>query len=163
MKSSSRYRLRPAPPHAAQLTPKLSEQDRDDLARGVALFNAGAYWEAHEVWEQIWRRHPEAWRFFVQGLIQAAAAHHQIRRRIRHGALKHLENALVKLAVAPPDFAGLALAAFREYLQTLLQAIAAAPEDDQAWAKQPLQPLRWHQPEVRPPGMTSDDTAGTPQ
>ena len=26
-----------------------------ELARGAALFDAGAYWEAHEAWEEIWR------------------------------------------------------------------------------------------------------------
>jgi len=92
----------------------------------VALFNAGKYWESHEAWEKIWRRHPEPWRFFVQGLIQAAAAHHQLRRGIRHGVLKHLHNALVKLDAAPPDFAGLALAPFREDLHSLLDRIEAS-------------------------------------
>ncbi|MCK6559904.1 DUF309 domain-containing protein [bacterium] len=155
--------MRPAPPHAAQLTPKLSEQDRADLAHGVALFNAGEYWEAHEAWEQIWQRHPEAWRFFVQGLIQAAAAHHQIRRGIRHGAIKHLKNALVKLEVAPPDFAGLALAAFREYLQALLQALEATPEGGEPWEKQSLQPLHWHRQAELPAASAPDDATAFPQ
>jgi predicted metal-dependent hydrolase len=92
----------------------------------VALFNAGKYWESHEAWEKIWRRHPEPWRFFIQGLIQAAAAHHQWRRGIRHGVLKHLHNALVKLDAAPPDFAGLALAPFRDGLHDLLERIEAS-------------------------------------
>ncbi|KAA0230491.1 DUF309 domain-containing protein [candidate division KSB1 bacterium] len=140
-KSSSRYRLRPAPPHAAQLTPKLSEQDRADLAHGVALFNAGKFWESHEAWEQIWQRHDEPWRFFVQGLIQVAAAHHQLKRGIRHGAIKHLKNALVKLDVAPLDFAGLALGAFRDYLHALLGHIES--DESERWVVQELQPLGW--------------------
>lgn len=121
VKSSSRYRLKPAPPDAAQqLTPRLSEEDRIDLAEGVALFNAGKYWDSHEAWEKIWQRHKEPWRYFVQGLIQAAAAHHQLQRGIRHGVIKHLHNALAKLDSAPPDFAGLELGAFRDYLHQLL-------------------------------------------
>lgn len=124
MKSSNpsrpRYQLRPAPPQAARLTPQLSEEDRNDLDEGLALFNAGKFWESHEAWERIWRRHAEPWRFFIQGLIQAAAAHHQLRRGIHHGTVKHLKNALVKLEVAPPDFAGLALEEFRAYLRKLV-------------------------------------------
>jgi hypothetical protein len=97
-----------------------------DLAEGVKLFNAGAYWESHEAWEKVWQRHREPWRFFVQGLIQAAAAHHQLRRGIRHGAIKHLRNALAKLQVAPADFAGLALGEFRDDLRRLLAAIESS-------------------------------------
>ncbi len=89
----------------------------------MALFNAGKYWESHEAWEKIWQRHPEPWRYFVQGLIQAAAAHHQLQRGIRHGAIKHLHNALAKLEAAPPDFAGLEIAPFRAYLHRLLDGI----------------------------------------
>jgi len=119
--------VKPAPRDAALLhTPRLSDADRADLAEGVALFNAGQYWESHEAWEKIWQRHPEPWRYFVQGLIQAAAAHHQLQRGIRHGVIKHLRNALVKLEAAPADFAGLELAEFRRYLQKLLDNVEAS-------------------------------------
>jgi hypothetical protein len=91
----------------------------------VALFNSGKYWDSHEAWEKIWQRHPEPWRYFVQGLIQAAAAHYQLQRGIRHGVIKHLRNALVKLDAAPADFAGLELGAFRNYLHHLLEAVEA--------------------------------------
>jgi len=128
VKSSSQYRLKPAPPHAAASTPKLSEADIADLDAGIALFNSGKFWEAHEAWEQIWRRHDEPWRFFIQGLIQIAAAHHQLRRGIRHGVIKHLKNALAKLVAAPPDFGGLALADFRDAMQALLKQAEAADE-----------------------------------
>ena len=124
------YRLKPAPLHAAASTPKLSEADIADLDEGIALFNAGKFWEAHEAWEQIWRRHDEPWRFFVQGLIQVAAAHHQLRRGIRHGAIKHLKNALAKLDNAPPDFLGLSLDAFRNEMRTLLEKVEAANAED---------------------------------
>jgi predicted metal-dependent hydrolase len=44
---------------------------------GVDLFNAGYWWEAHEVWEGFWRRQPRgtAKRDLLQGLIFLAAAH----------------------------------------------------------------------------------------
>jgi predicted metal-dependent hydrolase len=89
----------------------------------VALFNAGEFWESHEAWEKIWQRHSEPWRYFVQGLIQAAAALHQLQRGIRHGVIKHLHNALAKLDAAPDDFGGLALDDFRAYLHELLDLV----------------------------------------
>jgi predicted metal-dependent hydrolase len=47
---------------------------------GLRLFNAGAYYESHEVWEDLWLRNRSEARPFLQGLIQVAAAlHHQAR------------------------------------------------------------------------------------
>jgi len=110
----------------------------------VDLFNAGEFWEAHEAWEKIWQRHDESWRYFIQGLIQAAAAHHQLRRGIRHGAIKHLENALAKLESAPPNFGGLALEKFRAHLRGLLAQVEAARERDFALVKNlKIEPMQW--------------------
>lgn len=49
------------------------------LARGAQLFDAGAYWDAHEVWESRWRvTRDESERQLLQGLIQIAAALHKL-------------------------------------------------------------------------------------
>ena len=40
---------------------------------GIVLFNRGDFFEAHEVWEQLWMEPGEDKKFF-QGLIQAAVA-----------------------------------------------------------------------------------------
>jgi len=78
--------------------PRLSKQDASDFEEGIRLFNSGKFWESHEAWEQIWRRHAaDANRLFFQGLIQSAAGLHQLQRRIYHGADKHFRNALWKL------------------------------------------------------------------
>jgi uncharacterized protein len=52
----------------------------DDLfARGARLFDAGAFFEAHEVWETRWRAAADKGeREFLQGLIQVAAAFHKL-------------------------------------------------------------------------------------
>lgn len=43
---------------------------------GLDLFDHAYYWEAHEVWEQLWRRTDalDPRRQLLQGLIQAAAS-----------------------------------------------------------------------------------------
>ena len=44
---------------------------------GIELFNRGEFFEAHEVWEDLWHECASADRRFYQALIQAAvAAHH---------------------------------------------------------------------------------------
>jgi Domain of unknown function (DUF309) len=68
------------------------------LVRARALFNAGAYWEAHEALETVWRsiideREAAVW----QGLIQAAAALLHQTRDNRHGVTVVGGAALAKL------------------------------------------------------------------
>lgn len=53
--------------------------------QGVALYNAGRFWEAHEALEQVWRASGGAARPLWQGLIQAAAAALHEERGNSHG------------------------------------------------------------------------------
>ena len=41
---------------------------------GIELFNRGEFFEAHEVWEDLWHACASADRRFYQALIQAAVA-----------------------------------------------------------------------------------------
>lgn len=67
--------------------------------RAVERFNRGAYWEAHEELEAIWRAIPdEIEARVVQGLIQAAAALLHRERRNPHGVTVVGGAALEKLA-----------------------------------------------------------------
>jgi hypothetical protein len=78
------------------------------------LFNAGFYWEAHEVWESFWnalgRTTPEG--LFVQGLIHLAAAAVKIREGKTGGVIRHTQRARELLgdpaAANPSDTLGLA-------------------------------------------------------
>lgn len=66
--------------------------------RAVELFNEGAFWEAHEALEIIWRSVPdEAEALVIQGLIQAAAALWHQQRGNRHGVTVVGEAAVNKL------------------------------------------------------------------
>ena len=104
----------------------LTAQDRTDFHRGVRLFNQARFWEAHEAWEAVWLRHPEDGRFFIQGLIQLAAAYHQLRRKIYRGFLIHLRRAQERLVLFPDLFLGIDVAHLR---QAIRQALP--PEDSQ--------------------------------
>ncbi len=81
--------------------------DAGALARGVDLFNRGAYWEAHEAWEELWLRAEPELRLFVQGLIQLAAAWHHLRRGNSRGAQRLFRAGLEKLRPYPLLFAGI--------------------------------------------------------
>jgi len=73
--------------------------DRPAVARhAVELFNEGAFWEAHEALETIWRSVPdEGEALVIQGLIQAAAALWHRQRGNPHGVGVVGEAALDKL------------------------------------------------------------------
>ena len=100
----------------------LTAQDRTDFHRGIRLFNQARFWEAHEAWEAVWLRHPEDGRFFIQGLIQAAAAYHQLRRRIYRGFRIHLRRAQERLVLFPDRFLGVDVAGLREEISGALPA-----------------------------------------
>lgn len=57
-------------------------------AAGIALFNAGEYFEAHEVWEDWWNECPAADRRFAKALIQAAVAVYHFNRGNYAGATR---------------------------------------------------------------------------
>ena len=99
--------------------PRLSDEDWRLFHCGIELFNARQYWEAHEVWEDLWKRREEESRIFFQGIIQAAAAYHRIATDPKYtGALNNLEKALAKLELFPRVFLGLQVGILREALVT---------------------------------------------
>jgi uncharacterized protein len=60
--------------------------------RYLELFNAGEFWEAHEVLEEIWQRdHGDK---FLQGLILLAASYVHVQRNNPNGVRKTSERAL---------------------------------------------------------------------
>jgi predicted metal-dependent hydrolase len=61
------------------LHPTFSPEERRRLLReGIDLFNRGAFYDAHEAWEDVWRSTTPEPRELLQGLIQVAAGLHQI-------------------------------------------------------------------------------------
>jgi uncharacterized protein len=61
---------------------------------GFELFNAGYYWEAHEVWEGFWRgsERGDHMRELLQALIKLAAAGIKVRQGIPTSARSFLEQ-----------------------------------------------------------------------
>lgn len=66
-------------PERKVLHPTLSPEERRRLFQeGIDLFNRGEFFAAHETWEEIWRSTTPEPRELFQGLVQVAAALHQI-------------------------------------------------------------------------------------
>lgn len=59
------------------LHPDLTDLEKADLLQeGIAHFNAGRFFEAHEPWEEVWRSTNPEPRDLYQGLVQVAAGLH---------------------------------------------------------------------------------------
>jgi hypothetical protein len=93
------------------------------LLTGVGLFNARKFFQAHEVWEELWLQEPQPEKSFLQGLIQLAAACHHHSRGNARGARSLATAGLAKLARFPDDHRGLALAELRSQADRWLETL----------------------------------------
>jgi predicted metal-dependent hydrolase len=76
----------------------------DSFETGINFFNGGRYFEAHEVWEDMWRSTRGPLRLFYQGLVQAAVGLHHLRQGNLNGAAAQLQKSLSKLEQYPEKF-----------------------------------------------------------
>jgi predicted metal-dependent hydrolase len=92
---------------------------------GVERFNRGEYFDAHEVWEELWMDCPSAERRFVQALIQAAVALHHFERDNLTGAARLFRSGRTYMEPFRPVHRGLDVGAFwRQMEERLAPALA---------------------------------------
>lgn len=91
---------------------------------GIALFNRGRFFDAHEAWEEVWRSSGGRRRRFLQALIQVAVAFHHHSRGNRVGARSLLARGGNTLAQYPPVYAGVKVAPLRGELEAWRSALA---------------------------------------
>ena len=84
----------------------LAEYDPLYLA-GIDHFNRGDYFEAHEVWEDLWHDCPTADRRFYQSLIQAAVALYHSANGNRLGSERLFTRGRDKMTSYAPTHHGL--------------------------------------------------------
>jgi predicted metal-dependent hydrolase len=98
-----------SPSSGRALHPDLSPEERERLFReGIALFNSGRFYDAHEAWEDIWRSTTPEPKDLFQGLIQVAAALHQFLDLHRHEAPRRtLAKARLRLEPYQPSALGI--------------------------------------------------------
>ncbi|MEX2158688.1 MAG: DUF309 domain-containing protein [Dehalococcoidia bacterium] len=89
------------------------EERRPVLLAGIAQFNNGYFFEAHETWEDLWYLSPWPARQFLQGLIQTAAAFVHLMRHQYPGTVRLLSHALAKLDEFPDGYMGIDAARLR--------------------------------------------------
>ncbi len=89
------------------------------LRRGGDLFDDDMYWEAHEVWEEVWRRRKgQPDRDFLKGMIQGAAGMWHLSQDNYKGAVSVLSRAIDYLEPYRPAREGIDVEGFQRALRT---------------------------------------------
>lgn len=101
------------------------------LLNGIELFNGGRFFEAHELWEEAWKRSAGPEKLLYQGLIHAAAAIIHTRKGNRGGARSQFKKCLARLTPLSPGFMGLALEELLADLRTYTEAGTRGGTDDE--------------------------------
>lgn len=95
------------------------------VAEGIRLFGIGHYFEAHDVWEELWQRLRGPDRLYLQGLIHVAVgAYHHGNGNMR-GARSQWGKAFRKMGRYPAKHWGINTV---DWMRFLKHAEATTPE-----------------------------------
>lgn len=96
---------------------------------GIEHFNRCDFFEAHEVWEELWADYQGPDRQFFQGLIQAAVCLHHFGNGNTAGARKLFHSSRKYLSQFLPGRYGLNLEDFLAGMERCCAAILASSEN----------------------------------
>jgi predicted metal-dependent hydrolase len=93
--------------------------------QGIELFNQCEFFEAHEVWEDLWSETQGPSRRYFQGLIQVAVCLHHFGNGNLRGARKLYHSSRGYLTEYEPWHLGLNVSAFLEQLTVCCSELLA--------------------------------------
>lgn len=96
---------------------------------GVQLFNEGDWFEAHEVWEDIWRLASDEKKRFYQGLIQCAVTIEHLRRGNPRGARSVYKSAQTKFTDLPQVYMGIDIHQLLADMKKTMDPVLALPAE----------------------------------
>ena len=97
--------------------------------QGIRHFNACDFFEAHEVWEELWTEYRGPARRYYQGLIQAAVALHHFGNGNIRGAKKVYLTSRTYLEEFRPAYQGLDLDAFLAQYEQCFEPVLASTDE----------------------------------
>lgn len=98
--------------------------ENEQFENGIAHFNAREFFQAHEVWEDLWLRAPATEKAFLQGIIQIAAAFHHYGQGNLRGAKSLIAAGLVKTSDYPGGHRGIDVARLASEAQAWMDALS---------------------------------------
>jgi hypothetical protein len=96
----------------------------------VCLFNAKAWYDSHDAFEELWQETIGPDRPLLQAIVQIAVAHVHLERGNNRGATVLLGEALGRLVPLGDQALGLDLTALRTCVAARLQALQSGIEPD---------------------------------
>jgi len=126
-------------------------ESKDQEARlfheGIELFNSGRWFDAHEVWEDIWHIATGARKRFYQGLIQCAVTLEHVRRGNPRGVRSVWETCLTKFEGLDGCYMGVEVTTLLSDLQHVLNPILDLPKEifDPDRPRGQKLPINWDQ------------------
>jgi hypothetical protein len=93
---------------------------------GIELFNEHEFFEAHEVWEDIWHMAYGLKHEFYQGMIQCAVALEHYNRSNPRGVVSLYRSYQTKFVRVPPTFMGLDVKSFLSKMHEVLKPVVEA-------------------------------------
>jgi predicted metal-dependent hydrolase len=91
----------------------MSENYPEQYLEGIRLFNEEEFFDAHDIWEELWAECEGGEKKFIQGLIQSAVALFHFGNENRGGALKLYHSSRKYLEPYGELFWGIDLAKLR--------------------------------------------------
>lgn len=98
----------------------------------IAKFNAGEYYEQHDLLEALWMETESPVRQLYQAILQVGIAYYQIEQGNRRGAIKMLSRALRWIDYLPESCQGVDVAQLRKNAEVLRTTLLETGEDDLA-------------------------------
>ena len=98
-------------------------QEDPRFQQGLELFNAGEWYAAHDVFEELWHETADPHRRSLQGILQVAVAQLHLQRGNRRGATILFGEALGRLKRPGTPDLGLDLASLCRAAQQRLEAL----------------------------------------
>ncbi|MDZ4817986.1 MAG: DUF309 domain-containing protein [Planctomycetota bacterium] len=97
--------------------------------QGIEHFNVCDFFEAHEVWEELWTEYRGPSRKYYQGLIQAAVGLHHFGNGNIRGAKKLYVSTRAYLEPFAPHHLGLDLEKFLSQFEQCFAEVMASTEE----------------------------------
>ncbi|MCX6064753.1 MAG: DUF309 domain-containing protein [Chloroflexi bacterium] len=112
--------------------------------RGLELFNAGDYFEAHEALEDAWRDETGQIRVLYQAILQVAVTYLHVQHGNYDGAIKLYARCQLKLEQCPDLCRGVELAVLRRSLAAVMETVTRlGPERIHSFDESLFQPVKF--------------------
>jgi hypothetical protein len=135
----------------AEPNPRCVEPGPDGLLEGVRQFNAGKYYECHEVLEGLWRAERDPIRYLYQGILQIGVGLHHLRNGNFRGATLLLRDGIDKARYFRPACLGVDTNTLCDHAQCCLDQLHALGReriDDFDWELAPAIALPGQAPAI---------------